>query len=153
MTKLYLAGPLFSMAEQRFNVDLARFLKKKGFKVWLPQAHEPREKTAKAIFDMDVEGLDWADMVVASMDGPDPDSGTAWECGYAFGKGKPVVCYRTDFRISGDSKDAPYNLMLSESATTRFEVPFKTKTAELQRRLVEHIRKALRPARKKSKRA
>jgi hypothetical protein len=43
--------------------------------------------------------------------------------------------------------------MLSESATTRFEVPFKTKTAELQRRLLEHIRKALRPARKKSKRA
>jgi len=60
---------------------------------------------------------------------------------------------RTDFRISGDSKDAPYNLMLSESATTRFDVPFKTKTAELQRRLLEHIRKALRPARKKSKRA
>jgi nucleoside 2-deoxyribosyltransferase len=87
------------------------------------------------------------------MDGADPDSGTAWECGYAFGKGKPVVCYRTDFRISGDSKDAPYNLMLSESATTRFEVPFKTKTAELQRRLLEHIRKASRPARKKSKRA
>ncbi len=144
MTKLYLAGPLFSLAEQRFNVDLARFLKKKGFKVWLPQAHEPRDKTAKAIFDMDVEGLDWADMVVACMDGPDPDSGTAWECGYAFGKGKPVVCYRTDFRISGDSKDAPYNLMLSESATTRFEVPFKTKTAELQRRLLAHIRKALR---------
>jgi nucleoside 2-deoxyribosyltransferase len=153
MTKLYLAGPLFSLAEQRFNVDLARFLKKKGFKVWLPQAHEPRDKTAKAIFDMDVEGLDWADMVVACMDGADPDSGTAWECGYAFGKGKPVVCYRTDFRISGDSKDAPYNLMLSESATTRFEVPFKTKTSEFQRRLLEHIRKALRPPRKRSKRA
>ncbi len=86
------------------------------------------------------------------MDGADPDSGTAWECGYAFGKGNPVVCYRTDFRIARDSKDAPYNLMLSESATVRFEVPFKTKTAELQRRLVEHIRKALRPARKRSKR-
>jgi len=107
MTKLYLAGPLFSLAEQRFNVDLARFLKKKGFKVWLPQAHEPRDKTAKAIFDMDVEGLDWADMVVACMDGPDPDSGTAWECGYAFGKGKPVVCYRTDFRIPATPKTLP----------------------------------------------
>jgi nucleoside 2-deoxyribosyltransferase len=153
MTKLYLAGPLFSMAEQRFNVDLARFLKKKGFKVWLPQEHEPRDKTAKAIFDMDVEGLDWADMVVACMDGPDADSGTAWECGYAFGKGKPVVCYRTDFRISGDTKDAPYNLMLSESATTRFEVPFKTKTPEFHKRVVKHIRKALQATRKKSKRA
>ncbi len=152
MTKLYLAGPLFSIAEQRFNVDVARFLKKKGFKVWLPQAHEPRDKTATAIFEMDVEGLDWADMVVACMDGPDPDSGTAWECGYAFAKGKPIVCYRTDFRISGDTKDAPYNLMLSESAVARFEVPFKTGTAEFQMRLVEHIRKALRPARRKGRR-
>ncbi len=144
MTKLYLAGPLFSMAEQQFNVDLARFLEAEGFQVWLPQEHEPRSKTAKAIFDMDVEALDWADMVVACMDGPDPDSGTAWECGYAFGKGKPVVCYRTDFRISGDTKDAPYNLMLSESATTRFEVPFRTKTPEFHNRVLEHIRKALR---------
>ena len=143
MTKLYLAGPLFSLAEQRFNVDLARFLKKKGFKVWLPQTHEPRDKTAKAIFDMDVEGLDWADMVVACMDGPDPDSGTAWECGYAFAKGKPIVCYRTDFRLSGDTEGAPYNLMLTESATARFEVPFRTERDDFQRRLLEHIKQAL----------
>ena len=33
--------------------------------------------------------IDWADMVVACMDGPDPDSGTAWECGYAHVEGKP----------------------------------------------------------------
>jgi nucleoside 2-deoxyribosyltransferase len=143
MTTLYLAGPLFTLAEQQFNADLARFLEGEGFKVWLPQEHEPRSQTAKAIFDMDVEAIDSADMVVACMDGPDPDSGTAWECGYAFAKGKPIVCYRTDFRISGDTKDAPYNLMLSESATTRFEVPFKTNTAEFRRRLVEHIRLAL----------
>jgi nucleoside 2-deoxyribosyltransferase len=82
-------------------------------------------------------------MVVACMDGPDPDSGTAWECGYAYAKGKPIVCYRTDFRVSGDTKGAPYNLMLSESATTRFEVPFRTKTPEFRRQLLEHIRKAL----------
>jgi hypothetical protein len=37
MPKLYLAGPLFTLAEQSFNVDLARFLKKQGFEVWLPQ--------------------------------------------------------------------------------------------------------------------
>jgi nucleoside 2-deoxyribosyltransferase len=90
MTKLYLAGPLFTLAEQSFNVDLARFLRKQGFEVWLPQDHEPRQKKgegkAKAIFRMDVEAIDWADLVVACMDGPDPDSGTAWECGYAFAR-------------------------------------------------------------------
>ena len=155
MTKLYLAGPLFTIAEQRFNVDLARFLEGEGFEVWLPQEHEPRQKKgeamAKAIFRMDVAALDGADMVVACMDGPDPDSGTAWECGYAFAKGKPVVCYRTDFRVSSDTKGAPYNLMLSESATTRFAVPFRTQTPEFHKRVLAYIRKALRTARPKRK--
>ena len=143
MTKIYLAGPLFTLAEQSFNAELARFLESEGFEIWLPQEHEPRSNTAQAIFEMDVGAIDRADMVVACMDGPDPDSGTAWECGYAYAKGKPIVCYRTDFRVSGDTKGAPYNLMLSESATSRFEVPFRTRTPEFRRQLLEHIRKAL----------
>jgi len=152
MTKIYLAGPLFTLAEQSFNVELARFLESKGFEVFLPQEHEPRSKTAKSIFEMDVTALDWADMVVACMDGPDPDSGTAWECGYAYAKGKPIVCYRTDFRISGDTKGAPYNLMLTESATARVEVPFRTKASKFQKLLLAHIRQVSRPSRGKSTR-
>ena len=143
MTKIYLAGPLFSLAEQGFNAELACFHESEGFEVWLPQEHEPRDKTARAIFEMDVAAIDWADMVVACMDGPDPDSGTAWECGYAFAKGKPIVCYRTDFRITGDTEGAPYNLMLSESATARFEAPFRTKPEEFRWRVLEEIRKVL----------
>jgi nucleoside 2-deoxyribosyltransferase len=143
-TKIYLAGPLFTLAEQKFNVELARFLESEGFEVWLPQAHEPRRNTAASIFQMDVEALDRADMVVACMDGPDPDSGTAWECGHAYARGKPIVCYRTDFRISGDTKGAPYNLMLTESATSRIELPFRTGPAEFHRRVLAHISKALR---------
>jgi nucleoside 2-deoxyribosyltransferase len=142
MTKVYLAGPLFSLAEQSFNAELARFLESQGFEIWLPQEHEPREHTARAIFTMDVAAIDWADMVVACMDGPDPDSGTAFECGYTYAKGKPIVCYRTDFRVSADTAGAPYNLMLSESATARFEVPFRTKPEEFRRRMLECIRKA-----------
>jgi len=143
MTKIYMAGPLFTLAEQGFNTGLARFLESQGHEVWLPQEHEPRSQTARSIFEMDVGGIDWADMVVACMDGPDPDSGTAWECGYAYAKGKPIVCYRTDFRVCGDTTSAPYNLMLAESATTRFEVPFRTPMAEFQRRLIDSIREAL----------
>src|SRR5580704_16983392 len=143
MTKIYLAGPLFSLAEQSFNAELARFLESKGFEVWLPQEHEPRDQTARAIFEMDVAAIDWADMVVACMDGPDPDSGTAWECGYAYAKGKPVVCYRTDFRLTGDTEGASYNLMLSESAAARFEAPFRTKPEEFRWRVLEEIRKVL----------
>ena len=149
--KIYLAGPLFTLAEQSFNAELASFLESEGFAVWLPQEQEPRRNTAQSIFAMDVAAIDWADMVVACMDGPDPDSGTAWECGYAYAKGKPIVCFRTDFRISGDAKGAPYNLMLTESATSRIELPFRTKPAAFRKRLLAQIHKAAR-ARPTSKR-
>jgi nucleoside 2-deoxyribosyltransferase len=114
--KLYLAGPLFTTAERTFNVGMARYLEGQGFEVWLPQEHEPRELSAKTIFEEDVRGIDWADAVLACLDGPDPDSGTCWECGYAYGKGKRVFTYRTDFRKAGDGAAAPVNLMLSESS-------------------------------------
>ena len=77
---------------------------------------------AAGIFSTDVGGLDWADAVVAIMDGLDPDSGTAWECGYAYRK-KPLLLVRTDFRAQSGS-GAPYNPMLTESATIRLDLPF-----------------------------
>jgi nucleoside 2-deoxyribosyltransferase len=147
MTKLFLSGPLFTVAERNFNAELARFLRREGFEVWLPQEREPRSRTAKGIFDSCVAGLEWADVIVSCMDGPDPDSGSAWECGYAYAKGIPVVCYRTDVRTAGDVKRAPYNLMLSQGATARFELRLRTSTSELHRGLLKHIGKALRAKR------
>jgi nucleoside 2-deoxyribosyltransferase len=126
--KIYFAGPLFSTAERSFNVNMARLLKQSGHEVWLPQEHEPRKKDARQIFLMDVKGIDWAEVVVANMDGSDPDSGTCWECGYAYEK-KPVIVFRTDFRDTGDTASAAYNLMLSESATARIELPLATEKA------------------------
>ena len=131
--KVYLAGPLFTTGEREFNVKLARMLEKGGLKVWLPQEHEPRELTARAIYNEDVAGLDWCDTVIACMDGPDPDSGTCWEVGYAVGwnratagEKKLILLYRTDFRVSTDGGLAPYNLMLTESCDARFDLPFKS---------------------------
>lgn len=113
--KIYLAGPLFTTAERDFNRRLRDLLIGFRHEVWLPQEHEPQSRSAHDIFAADVAGLDASDVVVANMDGPDLDSGTCWECGYAYGK-KPIVVYRTDFRKAGDADNAPYNLMLSESA-------------------------------------
>jgi nucleoside 2-deoxyribosyltransferase len=133
--KIYLAGPLFSAAERSFNSELTRRLRRKGHEVWLPQEFEELTMTSRQIFSKDVEGIDWAEVLVANMDGADPDSGTCWECGYAYRK-IPVVLFRTDFRAgcrlgieipaAEAANEAPYNLMLTEAATTRLDLPFAT---------------------------
>jgi len=120
--KIYLAGPLFSSAEREWNQRLAGLLRQFGHEVFLPQEEEPRELSARAIFETDRQGIDDADVVVAVMDGPDPDAGTAWECGYAYGK-KPIVLIRTDFRRLGRKGLGPYNPMLTESAGMHIELP------------------------------
>ena len=120
--RIYLAGPLFTTPERDWNADLAARLVAGGHDVFLPQAHPATERTARAILLKNLEGLDWAEGVVAIMDGPDPDSGTAWECGYAHAKGKPVLSVRTDLRSSGDERDMPYNAMLIGSADTHIEL-------------------------------
>ena len=118
--KLYFAGPLFTAAERAWNAGIAEELRASGHEVFLPQEKEPG-KDAAGIFATDVGGIDWAEALVAIMDGPDPDSGTAWECGYAYGK-KPVILVRTDIRAQ-TGPSGPYNAMLTESATDRLDLP------------------------------
>ena len=99
--RIYFAAPLFSAAERDWNAALATTLRDAGHEVFLPQEQEPG-KDAAGIFATDVGGIDWADGLVAVMDGADPDSGTSWEVGYAYGK-KPIVLIRTDMRRNAGS--------------------------------------------------
>jgi nucleoside 2-deoxyribosyltransferase len=118
--KLYLAGPLFTLAEQRFNKHLAESLCKSmsGLDVILPQERakdllgkpDGLELVFKDCFAM----IDACDAVLAILDGPDADSGTCVELGYAWARSKPVVGIRTDFRIS---EDRGLNLMVSHVCT------------------------------------
>lgn len=124
--KIYLAGPLFSTAEREFNARLATRLRKAGHEVFVPQENPASEPTARAVFLKDLAGLDWADGIVAIMDGADPDSGTAWECGYAYATKKPVVLFRSDLRGSGDAGDIPYNAMLIGAADAHVELRLGT---------------------------
>jgi len=118
---IYLAGPLFTHAELEFNRKLRDMLHEKGFAVFLPQedaedAKKEREhQNQEYIFQLCVEGVDSSDLVVAVLDGVDVDSGTAWEIGYAYAKGKPVIGLRTDFR---ELSDGIVNLMIEVSAVS-----------------------------------
>ncbi len=123
--KLYMAGPLFTTAERDFNTALCCELREHHHQVWLPQESEQTPPvTAQGIFLKDVRGVDWADIILACMDGPDPDSGTCWECGAAFRR-KPVIAYRTDIRDVDDGFP-PFNLMITQSAFVVLNAKWKT---------------------------
>lgn len=125
--RIYFAGPLFTTGERAFNAEVGARLRAAGHEVFLPQEQELNAYDPARIFRNDVDHVDWSSVVIGIMDGPDPDSGTAWEIGYAYAKGTPVILLRTDFRQWGSrTGDVPYNLMLTESATERIELPTPT---------------------------
>ncbi len=118
---MFIAGPLFSQAEREFNLKVDGELRKHGFETFLPQRDVGKldellakegERAYRMIFKRDLKGLDQSDVVVAILDGPDVDSGTAFEVGYAFAKGKPVVGLKTDMRVF--AKDEELNNMLAQ---------------------------------------
>lgn len=123
--KLYFAGPLFTTPEREWNAEVTAALRAAGHEVFLPQEKEPGQDGA-GVFATDVAGIDWADGLVAIVDGPDPDSGTSWEVGYAFRK-KPIVLVRTDFRSMAGTV-GEYNPMLTQAATVRLDLPAASTT-------------------------
>jgi nucleoside 2-deoxyribosyltransferase len=119
--KIYLAGPLFTLAERDFNAALAARLVDEPYHhiVELPQNYSQDSKNEDATFRNDVDLIEWSDVVVANMDGADPDSGTCWECGYAYARRIGVVIFRTDWRATGKAGADSYNLMMTQSADER----------------------------------
>lgn len=113
---VYLAGPLFTQSERLWNRRLAESLTDGlGCEVILPQdfgtsgQFDSAEHFAE-VFRLCVDGVDACDVVVAVLDGADVDSGTAFEVGYAYARGKPIIGVRTDFR---PQQERGTNLMLS----------------------------------------
>jgi nucleoside 2-deoxyribosyltransferase len=113
--EFYLAAPLFTDAERAYNFLLYQDLGQFG--IYLPQAN--MGGTQQEIFDRNLAALMDSAAVIAICDGPDVDSGTAWELGKFHGLGN-IYVLRTDIRKSGDDPDTGLNLMISKSATMTF---------------------------------
>jgi nucleoside 2-deoxyribosyltransferase len=104
--RIYLAGSIFTPYERAFLDECATRLRAEGFDVFVP--HEQGligvDVTAKAVFAVDAGGVESADAVLAVLDGPAVDDGTACEIGLFHGlkqrdpARKGVVGLLTDLR-------------------------------------------------------
>lgn len=122
--RVCLAGPLFTDAERQFNAAVAQRLEAAGHHVFLPQRDVPQDTSTgypSRIFRADLAGLNQAELVVAVCDGALVDDGTAWEIGYSYGRGVPVIGLRTDRRIFGHQEKV--NLMIQESLRVMVHSP------------------------------
>jgi Nucleoside 2-deoxyribosyltransferase len=81
--RLYLAGPLFSEAERFWLDGLAARLRSEGFDCFVPHENFPAlaDVTLERVYEVDTEGLRSANALVAWLDGPMVDDGTACEIG------------------------------------------------------------------------
>lgn len=115
--KIYLAAPLFSVGEREFNNRLTVALRKRipELSFIMPQKYaglvHGQDGFAGKIFEYCIESIRKADAVLCILDGPDVDSGTCIEMGYAHACRKPILGVRTDFR---GSEERGVNLMVSK---------------------------------------
>ena len=104
--RIYVAGPLFSSHEREFLVSLVERLSSTTGLDAIDDFFLPHRDVGdlgmvgerNEIFSADIHFLDRADIVIALLDGPDVDSGTAVELGYAYAKGEKIFGILTDRR-------------------------------------------------------
>ncbi len=118
MSRIYIAGPLFSEAEKQYNRYLSKSLEDMGFETFLPQrdgyklsellANGDSESFAMGkIFKRDISEIQKSDIVVFVMDGRVPDDGACVEIGYAYAMGKECIGLKTDPRTLMSDLDNP----------------------------------------------
>ncbi len=125
--RVYLAGPLFSEAEQAFNRSVVEDLESIGCDVFLPQRDAidvskpdferlPPALQSKSIFESDKNQIYGADVFLFCLDGRVPDEGASVELGLAYAhrafsvRDKVIVGLHTDSRVA--EADRRLNVMI-----------------------------------------
>jgi len=107
--KVYIAGPqVFRPDAEEYYLQVQQRCQALGLYALIPWTPDPDEPAV--IFQRNVRLLTECDGVVAGVDpfrGGEPDSGTAWEIGFAYALGKPIVMWGMDYRPVAE-KHAPY---------------------------------------------
>ena len=148
---IYLAGPLFGLADKVHNAKLASYLKGFGYSIWLPQniSQMFNLKEGVDIFDICRHCRDMAnscDVLIANLDGADTDSGTAMEFGIALNSRKHtfVIGTRTDFRTDFSNEIGINGMFLLADAiiyypASVFDSPYTIKEKEFYTHLASSI--------------
>jgi nucleoside 2-deoxyribosyltransferase len=130
----YLAGPIFTRAQQEWTLGLRNQIESEFLDLKLPLGLIwPYEDTPKntdepnvshklsEVLRICVDGLDRADLLLAILDGATVDDGTAWEMGYFFSRHRgvrPIIGLRTDARSSGDIDGGVVNSLIQASCNS-----------------------------------
>lgn len=139
---VYIAGPLFSLAERTFIEDLAGALSARMPEASLILPHRYAATVvglpdfADRVFEWCLRSAAAADVMVVILDGADADSGTCIEMGSVYPR-VPIVGIRTDFRAL---EDRGLNLMVSKLCTELIWLPDQSVTVEA---LAERVSEAL----------
>jgi len=128
-SRIYLASPLgFTPYTAVYAEEVARMAAAAGFEVldpWnvaigkrlgelvsavapLAEIHEANAAVGAANMAM----IDSCDGILACLDGPTVDDGTASEIGYGAARGKVICGYRSDIRTTGDNYGSVVNLQV-----------------------------------------
>lgn len=124
--KAYLAAPFFNQNERYIYARVIDYLRNaEHLDLYVPQEHTVEDAWnlsnsawAWEVFKEDVRALDEAKVVYVLNFGMYSDSGTAWEAGYAYAKGKRIV------NILVNQKDNVYSLMMINGANRLVNVEF-----------------------------
>ncbi|MBI3635985.1 MAG: nucleoside 2-deoxyribosyltransferase [Candidatus Rokubacteria bacterium] len=133
MARVYVASPLgFAESSRLFYTDrLLPLLRGLGHDIldpwaltdvaavarvaalpWGVERYQAWRRLDTTIAETNRRAIEEADALVAVLDGPDVDSGTAAEIGFACGQGKPIVGYRGDTRRTGENEGVTVNLLV-----------------------------------------
>jgi len=107
MKKIYIAGPdVFEKDSIEIGKRYVKLCSEYGFSGHYPldnivDFNQTKQKIAQDIFLANEKLIDECDIIIANLNlfrGKEADSGTIWECGYAYAKGKKVYGYMESTR-------------------------------------------------------
>lgn len=122
--KIYVAGSLFTSAERGFLEQIDKICQESGYSTYLPHRDAGLSSDANSrerCFQMDKAALDEVVLLVAVLNGPDVDSGTAWEMGYAYARGIPVLSITDDKRLQQSPQSLNPMLYFTQKYCTSME--------------------------------